>query len=251
MNISSDSLFHFTNSATRLINILTSGFQPKYSLETFVFNDTIKEYAIPMVCFCDIPISQIEHHMDIYGQYGLGLSKAWAIRNGLNPVIYLENDSRLNNYTYELSHEIWRTECLNCNNASEKLKAYYWHIIRYVKMYQGDFRHNEKTYHQHCFYNEREWRFIPEVTDLSENSKQNFYLTKDDFINEITREDENRKLKKDILKFTPSDIEYIFVKDKAEVKSMTTLIRNDKKLKGEAFELIPKLLAADQILKDF
>ena len=32
---------------------------------------------------------------------------------------------------------------------------------------------------------------------------------------------------------------------------MTTLIRNDKKLKGEAFELIPKLLAADQILKDF
>jgi len=51
--------------------------------------------AIPMVCFCDIPLSQLVSHIDTYGKYGLGMSKEWGIKKGLNPVIYFNKNSLL------------------------------------------------------------------------------------------------------------------------------------------------------------
>lgn len=94
MNGSSSSLFHFTDTAEKLFSILRYEFKPTYCLERIVFSeDIVEEVAFPMVCFCDIPLSQVKNHIETYGYYGIGMSKEWAERNKLNPILYLKQNS--------------------------------------------------------------------------------------------------------------------------------------------------------------
>jgi hypothetical protein len=89
----SQSLFHFTNQAESLFDILKAGFWPKYCLEDIGWQNFEKfDYiAFPMVCFCDIPLSRIAEHTGYYGSYGIGLKKEWAEKNALNPVLYISS----------------------------------------------------------------------------------------------------------------------------------------------------------------
>ena len=58
MAISANSLYHFT-SLKNLKSILGDGyFQIKYSLESFTFRGNNVKIYIPMVCFCDLPLTQ-------------------------------------------------------------------------------------------------------------------------------------------------------------------------------------------------
>ena len=92
---SANTLLHFTRNAENLINILIDGFYPRCCMENleFIYNHGTDQlattgFAIPMVCFCDIPLSQISNHVEKYGGYALGLSKEWGESNGINPVMY-------------------------------------------------------------------------------------------------------------------------------------------------------------------
>ena len=64
MPISSNSLFHFTDTVENLFNILINDFIPHYSLEKIKVGNMMFEFAFPMVCFCDIPLSQIKNHIE-------------------------------------------------------------------------------------------------------------------------------------------------------------------------------------------
>ncbi len=104
--LSSDTLFHYTASFDKIKKILIEGFKPNYSLENFEFlfedSDNIKNHHfIPMVCFCDIPLSNAKDHINSYGKYAIGLSKEWGEINGLNPVMYISNNSKvIRNFKY-------------------------------------------------------------------------------------------------------------------------------------------------------
>ena len=49
--------------------------------------------AIPMVCFFDIPLSQISEHSAKYGKCANGIKKEWAIQQGVTPVLYFHENS--------------------------------------------------------------------------------------------------------------------------------------------------------------
>ena len=98
--LSSDTLFHYTKRFKALLKVLKEGFRPNHSIENFDFliNDNSKSksnYFIPMVCFCDIPISSTKNHIKKYGRYAIGLSKEWGKINGLNPVMYISENSKV------------------------------------------------------------------------------------------------------------------------------------------------------------
>ncbi|VEA74309.1 Protein of uncharacterised function (DUF2743) [Salmonella enterica subsp. arizonae] len=114
MKPKSETLFHFTKSSDVLEVILEDGFWPRFCLEDVSWlGFTEYDYvSYPMVCFCDIPLSRISEHVDFYGSFGLGMSKDWAEKNGLNPVFYVSRSSatsktlrKLNNPIIKLSDE--------------------------------------------------------------------------------------------------------------------------------------------------
>lgn len=96
-NISANSLFHFTPKLDFLESILIKGFQPRFSLENISGSSTLdytdEELAYPMVCFCDIPLSNVEKHSSTYGKYAIGLTKEWGIINKISPILYYYKDS--------------------------------------------------------------------------------------------------------------------------------------------------------------
>ncbi|MDO9578181.1 MAG: abortive infection system antitoxin AbiGi family protein [Candidatus Cloacimonadales bacterium] len=108
-NLSSNTLFHYTDFEC-LMKILKEGFKPNYSLENFEFlfekESNIKNnHIIPMVCFCDIPISSTKEHIFNYDKYAIGLSRKWGEDNGLNPVMYISRNSKvINNFRYAYSN---------------------------------------------------------------------------------------------------------------------------------------------------
>lgn len=174
-SINASSLFHFTDCLDTLELILQNGFRYSYCYEEYdkeiIFNHNNPDYAnffvgsnnikrgvaMPMICFCDIPLLRANKHADVYGRYIIGIEKKYAnaLYNSLNPVLYLNSDRiRLALRDISISEN-------NFNND----KAYYYkesvnYIIAYSKRYRGNdiFRDNKEF----CFYDEREWRTVLE-----------------------------------------------------------------------------------------
>lgn len=109
MRPSSSSLFHYTKQASGLFGIIENGFRYSYCFEAF--DETIAQFinrhefemakpigsckekygiAIPMICFCDIPLSRANSHRSNYGNFCIGLNKEKikAQLPNINPVLY-------------------------------------------------------------------------------------------------------------------------------------------------------------------
>lgn len=94
MSISANTLFHFVSQRKFLESILHGKLIPRYCVEHFEINDNFKgDVAIPMKCFCDIPLSQIYEHTNTYGKFAIGFTKEWAQKVGITPVLYIHNQS--------------------------------------------------------------------------------------------------------------------------------------------------------------
>ncbi|HXB13548.1 MAG TPA: abortive infection system antitoxin AbiGi family protein, partial [Bacteroidia bacterium] len=109
INLSANTLFHFTENRQSLLGILKNGIYIRYSLENYeglVDEGDDKEVVLPMACFCDIPLSQVKRHIKIYGRYAIGLTKKWGMKNKINPVIYTYNNSSIANILDEIHKDI-------------------------------------------------------------------------------------------------------------------------------------------------
>lgn len=112
--INSGSFFHYRRDEEDFKKILRDGFSYRYSFEplgeaiakakkkskrssgsTTTNYDEIPGIAMPMVCFCDIPIMRAGKHRDTYGKYCIGVDKDMMkekMKDSLNPVIYVSSD---------------------------------------------------------------------------------------------------------------------------------------------------------------
>jgi hypothetical protein len=52
-----------------------------------------KMFNPDMVCFCDIPIEDLEIHMNKYSRFGLSFLKSFLIQKGASPLFYIEENS--------------------------------------------------------------------------------------------------------------------------------------------------------------
>ena len=111
--INASSLFHFTRKFDTLQSIVRNGLRFSYAFERFSPNiianfnypsnpqlvlSTYKNagVAIPMISFCDIPITRTAEHIGKYGQYMIGLDKEFIIdtyNEIINPVLYIHSNN--------------------------------------------------------------------------------------------------------------------------------------------------------------
>jgi hypothetical protein len=252
-NISSNSLFHFTPRKENLLSILDVEFLPKYCFEEIQLATSGHRerlsHAIPMVCFCDISLSQIHNHIEEYGSYGIGMTKEWGIRNGLNPMIYLNADSNLSLPFNVITEDIYQLLGEHCTNRTKNVFDELMNIMNFLKPYDGCSRKDgEKTVR---FYDEKEWRYIPKISfdHPAPNS-----LSTEEFKNEETLGKANDQMDLFKLSFTPNDIKYIFIKSESEIHEFVRAIRN---VKGPRFSkkevdiLTTKIITVEQLSEDF
>lgn len=167
MSLHPEILFHFT-SKEGLFGILEHNFVVSYSRETIIGKNKQIGFAVPMVSFCDLRLSELKEHMSKYKGYGLGLSKTWAKKRNLNPVFYVSKScSFTGNFISAVeqlhAHLDSIQDCQQFNAASaayiDILNAY-----RYIKNYQADLvRNGKKTVPNYRFADEREWRYVPRL----------------------------------------------------------------------------------------
>ena len=158
MAISTNSIIHYTNSFKVITSILKEGFRVKYCEERLKLgNNGFSSAAHPMVSFCDIPLSNSQQHFDAYGRYGIGLSKDWAIKHGVNPVLYIDRNSLFANSLFELIKERRKKN----TNLTRKQDLEILQIKSYAKNYSGPLKRNNVDISSYRFYDEREWRLVP------------------------------------------------------------------------------------------
>lgn len=188
--------------------------------------------AFPMSCFCDIPISRISEHTAFYGEYGIGMSRDWGLKNGLEPLLYVAPQGAIPNFLNWLLKE--------SGDISSSVKEHFSRIVCLTKPLSGQMLISGTAVEKE-FYQESEWRYVPLDYDV---------LFRDEF--EKSKDVKNAELENNSLKFLPSDIKYIFVKSDAEIPTVFDFIQ--KNLGGWPLNdikiLISRIVSLETIARD-
>jgi len=247
MPVNTNAIIHFTNSFDNIESILTNNFLPRLCLEDYSFiikRKKNQKIAVPMVCFCDIPLHLIRPHMKEYGYYGIGMRKIWAKRNKLNPVVYIDRGSDLNKAAVNINN--YMTDCFKNEGANEF--TFMWNMLAYMKPYRGT---SIKTLKWKAFYDEREWRYIPNVFTSNKLCNQSVIL-QDEYVEK--KDEVNNMLKAFPLKFDPKDIKYLIVDTENEIPKLLEIINRIKSPKYSSDEidiLKTKIITSRYMLDDF
>lgn len=246
MAISANTLFHFTRDYSTLINILMSKFYPRLCLEHCLLSDSNKKWAVPMVCFCDIPLSNIAQHTQKYGNYAIGIKKNWAIEQGVSPILYVHEKSRIVEQCRNALE--WSIERNGVGDAIiDERVAKLISMFYMMKPYEVE-ESSTGQRHKIRYYDEREWRYIPPIS----NGK-NIFLTEENYNNKGVRDEVNVSNERFGVDFYPDAINYIIVEKEKEI---VPLIHELSYIKGDfphkSVELLTsRILSMDRIKEDF
>ena len=286
-NPNASSCLHFTKTMSTLKLILKNGLRHSYAFEEFpknIIQNLINEcsgnilgvkpfeaeddwgIAIPMVSFCDIPITRANNHSKDYGKYVIGLDKRFLLekdRYFFNPVIYVNSDflkeaiafftserlrttDRILHGTKNNATDFDATSFTDKNDCQEILKAlpmqfqqefeqranetFYSYIL--LSLYKPIY--GKDTYGKdRMFYDEREWRrFLPNTDEFSwllACTRKEFLETKKSLNDQIaTSEDAYLQIPCNCW----DAITHIIVKHEYQREALIDYILNSRKLFG-------------------
>jgi hypothetical protein len=237
MPISSHTLFHFTPKIEYLQDIIANGFWPRYCQENG-WGNRYYDFAVPMVCFCDIPLSHIKEHANFYGKFGIGVSPKWIqSHKSITPVQYVALKSHEYNHINRLLTKLKNEDLLDI-----ELKK-----LTLAKKVSGKTLGKDNALRNKKFYDEREWRYVPDNIDVADLvipiPKKELWDPQ-----ESSQKTKGRKLKVDI----DSIVYLIIPSDKEKPDIIKVLqkvyqgISNDQLL-----SLISKIITLKQIEDDF
>jgi hypothetical protein len=247
-----DILFHFSDK-NGLYGVLASTFKVSYAREKIIGSNSKREIGVPMVSFCDLRLSEIKSHMTKYGHYGIGLTKEWANKNGLNPVLYI---SRYSPFTEGLlsgldSIHAHKRKIEKSGATSELNKDYanIYNTYRFIKNYEAPLkRKGEPTIENYRFADEREWRYVPPLStpDLTP------FVPMSSIRTASQKNELNKRIEHIRLEFQPEDIRYLIVEKEEEITGLITHLRSVKgRFDSETLNrLTSRILTANQIERD-
>lgn len=212
---------HHCTDFNSLCSILDSeAYWPSYCLEQSDFMKEFSEAAYAVVCFADLLTNEVKRHLNNFKKDSyIVMSKEWASKNLISPVVYYTKDSipsaTMKHWTNFFIANQDRIDIKRHEKLLYKSTAL---MFAYMKQYEGIYFDNKRknfSDEKRVFYLEREWRWLPWV----ENGEA-YYLTKDLFLNENIREEKKNELINHgyTLKFTPRDVIGVGVsQDKVEI----------------------------------
>lgn len=226
--LSSITLFHFTDKLENLQNILLSGLRSGLVSEKISGRNIA--YFSEMICFCDIPLSKIKEHTKWYGKYAIGIRPDYLKEKGVSPVIY----------THSRSPFLYKGES---EKACSEFRSF--PVLKYLKRCSGR-QHKKHTeqFESKRFIDEREWRIVSDSTALVKRFKNLEELKA-----RTEKEKENDLRKPFYVKISPEEIEYIVVSSREELPIMVEWLMAH--FPDSYQEYLPKMLAYSQIERDF
>ena len=246
MAISANTLFHFTSKYDTLISILKSKFFPRLCLERGLWHTGNRKWAVPIVCFCDIPLSNMAEHTQKYGNYAIGIKKTWAIKQGVTPVLYVHDNSSFIGHGLDALN--WSLELgeKDSEHLNERL-AQVMSMFFMMKPYEG-YQERDGKRKKVRFYDEREWRYLPPIGGDHLN-----FLTEEKFNDKTQRDSLNTYNEQYGVDFNPEVINYIIVEKEDEI---VPLIHELYSIKGNfshnSVELLSsRIISMDRIREDF
>jgi hypothetical protein len=251
--ISANTLFHFTSGMNVLESILINEFYPRYSREALSFHPKIpeKETAVPMVSFCDIPLSEARDHADRYGCYAIGMKKEWGLENKVTPVVYTHRNSPLPSAMLSLFNKVSTLD----EGSREFWSGPVLTLSVYFKDYEGRCWRNGSYLPNVRFYDEREWRYVPTPEQLKNvGCEPKTVMVEEEFSDKLFLGKENRKLEGCKLVFTPDDIRYLIVDKEKEILQFIDRLRDAKspKYSDRTIELLlTRIMSMERIREDF
>ena len=205
-------LIHITISFDNIKSILTEGsFRLKYCKEEFCLRKrAISKRVHPMVCFTEQNIYQLQTKTITYGKYGIALSQKWILKNNIQPVMYIEQNSAVANSL--------------ANLLVYRRKLTKGHPLRLPIMTIACFTKNTIGYNSYLdkegflFKDENEWRYVPTKKQI-----KNGYISEDrsKFLN--NQHEYNNRLLDYPLKFDiDTDIVCIYCADSNECQNLSS-----------------------------
>lgn len=239
MNVYSNAFFHRTNKLTKLCSIIENGFQCFYCKEEiFLGNNQYSYIGIPMVSFCDIPLSHIE--ASTYGKFGIAMTRRWAKRRFLEPVLY-----------YPLNKECQSTEMVRqaAKVFQTNPKDYdSYRILGYAKpmrrLKKGEKQKKKKTIDN---YVEREWRRVYSSRYLK-------WLTEESYTEYRNKSGKEKQPVGPLLHFSIDDIVFLIVDKQYKAELQQFIMKKLSKLGGGKIneqmrlDLISKIIVYEDIV---
>jgi hypothetical protein len=178
------------------------------------------------------------------------MSKHWAKRNKLNPVLYFEEKSTFTQSLIERFDFAMQKHFNNKSDDDLKQEFYYFlYLLAFSKNYEGELKTKKIHYDNYRFSDEREWRYVPQVAEVVEEW---FYKTYDDY--DLNKTAYNNHISKYRLSFELTDINFIIVNDSSEILEFYDLLSTifADEIKHKKLTRIPvNFFTNDQIKSDF
>lgn len=229
---------------------------PRYYEESIEYLEinSLNKIAFPMVCFCDINLSKLTEHVAYYGKFGIALTKDWGMRQGIQPIHYINKNSNIKkDMSYLFSNAINNNleDNLEENNDISEYKNYLLAHLLFMKPVSGKMR-REGGYDNRNFTDEKEWRYVPHIKEEHgiELIIEERHLENDTAYNSYS--EGIAQIDELCLQFELRDIEYLMVENEADRNELIEFIIESIDIEMlDKYTLISKIIVYDIMNKDW
>lgn len=218
MGLSSNILWHQTNEKGFYEILESKKLRYSYCLERIIPEFKLKPIAFPMISVSDYPLSEIGNNKWAYGNYCIGFNQNWGVKVGFSPVTYCSYGSR----------SLQVLNLLLDDALENDIKSRYGAVMflfAHMKFVQAPLATKHKTFKNYRFYDEREWRVVPYITETDNAELWPFY--NEEGYKEFKENNNGSSLLNLGVDFRYDDIRYVIV-DKEEDIHKTRNVVGDK-----------------------
>ena len=215
MGLSSNILWHQTNEKGFYKILKSKRLRYSYCLERVVPSFKLAPIAFPMISVSDYPFSEIGNNQWTYGNYCLGFKQSWGIKSGFSPVWYFSFGSR---GLRQL--DVLLEDALSADSKGRFGAIMY--LFANMKFVQAPLKTKEHEYERYRFYDEREWRIVPYITETDKAEYMPF-LTEEGYT-KYKKQHSGSSLMDIGVDFSYDDIKYIIVDNEGDILKTSSIV---------------------------